>query len=369
MQGELHRKRQEEFLQGISTLGCTCAWVSLPPNRYYLTGFSALDGEYNESSGWLFIGRQGRFLLTDGRFRDQALAETEDVRVLCEYGLKENLEVVSKVLDLSVVGYEEEYVTCHQQKRLQDALSQLGISPCFVAVDTVLKNMRVIKSEEELSRMEEGARVLCQIMEELQKVIVPGKAEKEIALRAYNLAMESGAESLAFPTIVASGPNAALPHAVPSQRIIREGEPVIVDMGILWKGYCTDMTRTFFARGPEGEWGKIYKAVLMAQESAIMGITPNMGCKEADAIARGVLAEMGFRENFLHGLGHGIGLCVHEYPRLGPRSEDALPLGSVVTIEPGVYIRGLGGVRIEDMVVITQRGARLITERVCLYEP
>ncbi|HID96168.1 MAG TPA: peptidase M24 family protein, partial [Candidatus Latescibacteria bacterium] len=192
--------------------------------------------------------------------------------------------------------------------------------------------------------------------------IEPGMTEKEVAWELESFMRTHGAEKAAFDLIVASGPNGALPHVTASERAIRAGEPIVMDLGCVVEGYHSDMTRTICLGQPDARFREIYQLVLSAQLAAEEAIRPGMTGREADAIARRIIEEAGYGEQFGHGLGHGVGLAIHEKPTLGKLSEDVLEPGMVFTVEPGIYIPGWGGVRIEDMVVLREDGVEVLTQ-------
>jgi len=202
------------------------------------------------------------------------------------------------------------------------------------------------------------SRILSEIIDTLE----PGTTEKKVAWQIENLAREGGAEGLAFPSIVASGPNSALPHAVPTDRKIRTREPITLDVGVTLDGYCCDMTRTVFIGGTTPKFKSIYGTVRRAQLAALENIRPGVKSILPDSTARDIIRDAGFGEFFGHSLGHGVGLATHERPRLGPEKPVTLKEGMVVTDEPGIYIPGEGGVRLEEMVVIEKKGARVLTK-------
>jgi len=205
--------------------------------------------------------------------------------------------------------------------------------------------------------------VLAQVIDEL----TPGQVEKGIAWKIETLIREQGADGAAFPPIVASGPNSALPHAVPTERRIEKGEPIILDVGAKIDGYCSDMTRTVFLGNPTSDFKEIYKVVREAQVFALESVRPGMKSDEADSIARDVIKNAGFGDFFGHSLGHGIGMAPHERPSIGPLKPEVLKEGMVFTVEPGIYIPGKGGVRLEEMVLLEGDGARILTTNKNFY--
>jgi Xaa-Pro aminopeptidase len=210
--------------------------------------------------------------------------------------------------------------------------------------------------------------MISEVLNEIISNLKPGITEKEVAWQIEGLAREAGAEGLAFPSIVASGPNSAFPHAVPTDRKLRGKEPVILDVGVRLDGYCSDITRTVFLGKPGPEFRKIYKTVRQAQLTALKEIMPGVASNHPDTVARQTISDAGFGEYFGHALGHGVGLATHERPRLRPLKPVKLKRGMVVTVEPGIYIPGKGGVRLEEMIVIEEDGPRILTKNNHFYD-
>jgi len=372
MQEQIIKNRQKNLMSRALKQGITTVWVTSPPNRFYLSGFTARDGAYGESSGWLFLTKEASVLITDHRYTLQAKMEVKGMDVLGEVNLNEALKKVISSLDLTKVGYEEEYITVGHMKRFLETAKTIGgvgaKEPDLAPIDPILNSLREIKGEEELKILKDGAKLLSQLMGEIQNIIVEGMSEKELSNKITMLALEMGAEDLAFPSIVASGANSALPHAVPTSKRLRKGEPIIVDVGIIYKGYMTDMTRTFFIGQPTEEFANIYKWILEAQSKVLSEIRAGLQAKEVDEIARSFFQEKGLAQYFSHGLGHGVGLAVHETPRIGPLSKDVLKSYHVITVEPGLYLPEKGGIRIEDMVLLEENGITRLTTGAGIYE-
>jgi len=226
----------------------------------------------------------------------------------------------------------------------------------------LVESLRAIKEPEEVELITKAVEISDSAVEHIKDVIHVGMSEKEVAWEIEQFMRERGSQSLPFGVIVASGPNAALPHAKPSSRTIQYGEPIIVDIGAKVNGYCSDLTRTICLGTPDNTFNKIYDIVLGTQLTAMATIKEGMTGEEADSLARVVIEEASYGEAFGHGLGHGIGLAPHEWPRLGPNSSENLVDGMVFTIEPGIYLTGWGGVRIEDVVIMENGRIRVITK-------
>ena len=326
--------------------------VSSLPNIRYLTGFTG-------SAGVLLLGAEGDDLfVTDGRYDRQARHEVaEDVEVVIT---TDPALVAARSL---LVERGAESVGCEGDHLSVSAWQQWveESGPALTAVSGWVESLRVVKSSAEVDAIRRAARVVDAAFEELVAWLRPGVTEREAAARLDLILAECGAEGRAFETIVAFGERSALPHARPGARDLREGDVVLLDFGGVVDGYCSDMTRTV-ACGDVGEViDEVYRVVLEAQCEALEKMRAGQSGREADALARDVIEAAGYGDHFAHSLGHGIGLVVHEEPRISKKNEDPLPVGAVVTVEPGVYLEGVGGVRIEDDVVIGERGNEILT--------
>ncbi len=311
-------------------------------NVRYLTGFGGTNGA-------CVCGPDTRLLLTDFRYTERAEAETEgwEVVTIAEDWLGGIAERLS-----GRVGFEDDELAVRTLRRLEEKLPD-GVE--LVAAGGMVAELRRVKDEEELAAIAAAAELADDVWRRTLERGLLGRTEREVARGAEALIRERGAEP-SFPAIVATGANGALPHAEPGEREIRRGDLVVFDMGAKLDGYCSDGTRTFAAGEPEGRGRDVYEVVRRAQEAALDEAAAGIGGEALDAVARGLIAEAGHGDRFGHGLGHGVGLEVHEGPRVSLRSEDVLQEREVVTIEPGVYLPGVLGVRIEDLVVIRAGG-------------
>jgi Xaa-Pro aminopeptidase len=225
----------------------------------------------------------------------------------------------------------------------------------------LVESLRIVKEPEELDAIRRAAEVTNKAYERLVDEQLGGRTEKELAWRMEQLLHDCGADGVAFPVDVAAGPTAASPHAVPGERVVQEGDLVLVDAGALVDGYCSDCTRTYAVGDVSDSLREAYELVRDAQQAGLDAVGPGVSGRDADAAARAVIADAGYAENFGHGLGHGLGLLVHEAPALRPESDEVLAAGHVVTVEPGIYLGGVAGIRIEDLVVVTDEGAEVLT--------
>lgn len=325
--------------------------VGSPHNRRYLTGFSG-------SAGWALVTPEAAVLLVDFRYVDQARAEAPAFEVV--EASPDPLQQLGRVLErLGVlrVGCERDHVTLGQLERLRERAP--GVE--WLPVAGVVERLRAVKDEEELAAIRRAAGVAERAFREVLAEVRPGIAERDLAAELEYRMRRAGADGPAFDTIVASGPRSALPHGRAGERRLAPGDFVTFDFGARVDGYCSDCTRTVVLGRADEEQRRVYGLVRHAQEAALAAVRAGVRGREVDAAARGVIEAAGMGERFGHGTGHGVGLEVHEAPRLGRASEDVLAPGMVVTVEPGVYISGWGGVRIEDLVVVREDGAEVLT--------
>lgn len=316
--------------------------TSLPDVRW-ACGFTG-------SNGVLVVHSDSAHFVTDGRYTDQAQAEVDGASVhVVENGLDAGIAEQGLFDDASRVAFQADSVSVARR----DALDEKHESIEWVPVTKVLTRLMASKEEAEVDRIRSAQSITESVFDEVIDLIEPGMTEREVAAEIVYRHLKGGAESMSFDPIVASGPNAARPHARPTDRTLCEGELIVMDMGGVKDGYASDMTRTVALGDPGSAAREGYDAVLRAQKAALSAGQAGMTGKELDAAARSILEEVGLEEFFTHGLGHGIGLQVHEWPRVSHTSDAELPAGACVTIEPGVYVPEENyGVRIEDIVVL-----------------
>lgn len=319
-------------------------------NVRYLCGFTGTNGV-------CLVGPNLRCFLTDFRYVERAEQELGEGWERPEVE-RELLPQVLKRVE-GKVGFEDAHVTVRQLEKLEE---QAGDGVELVPAGELVEQLRKVKDEAEIEAITAAARLADQVYEWTVERGLAGRSERDVARAAEARVRELGAEP-SFPAIVAGAANGAQPHAEPGQRAIGPGELVVFDMGVELDGYCSDCTRTYATGDPGDEGREIYALVLNAQEAALAALRAGAGGKEIDAVARELIAEAGHGDHFGHGLGHGVGLEVHEGPTLSVRSEDELAPGNVVTVEPGVYLPGKLGVRIEDLVVVTEDGHRNLSGR------
>lgn len=326
--------------------------VLKPENIFYMCGFT---GE-----GFLVVFQDNIFLFTDFRYIEQAKMETFNIDII---EIKTGLNFYEKCIDLfktkriRTLGIEAQHIVYQDFEKLKENLNDI----LFIKADNIIEGFRQIKDSIEIEKIKKAQSITDKAFSHILGFIKPGVKERDLALEMEFFIKKSGGEDLAFPTIVASGERSSLPHGTASFRKLREGDMITFDFGAKYNGYCSDMTRTVFLGEPSKQEKDIYKIVLEAQNEVLNQIGPRKSASEIDKIARNIIREHGYGECFGHSLGHGVGIEIHEEPRLSPDSQGTLIPGMVVTIEPGIYIEEFGGVRIEDLVLITDNGYENLT--------
>jgi Xaa-Pro aminopeptidase len=346
---ETRQDRLCEILQR-SDLGALV--VSDGANVRYLTG-------YVGSNGIALIGAHGRLLVTDSRYAVSARDQVRGAEVIV--GKRDLLSGVAKLVPEVAgggrIGVEAEDLTVARNARLTELLGGIVTEP----TRGIVEGMREIKDPDEVDAMRRAAAITDRALERVLAQGIVGRTERQVAFALHGALLEEGADEPSFAIIVAAGTRGARPHAVPSSEPIPRGTLVVIDLGAVVDGYCSDMTRTV-ATGPlppllEG----IYRLCLDAQEAAVAAARGGMGAGELDAVARAVIAEGGYGSAFGHGLGHGVGMKIHERPGVRPESDETLRAGMAITVEPGIYIEGEGGVRIEDLLILGEEGAEVLS--------
>lgn len=338
----------------MSRLGLDGFFVSQPESRRYLSGYAGHDHPPLDSAGYLLITRMEAILFTDGRTTEQAEREAPHFEVRrIDVKLEDALSALLPGMGLSRLAFEGNHLP---YRRYEEVKTAAGPSCTMVPTYDLVDGMRAVKSAAELEAIREAVALADRAFARLIGVIEPGMTEREVAWELENLLRKDGSESVAFDTIVASGPNGSMPHHVTGDRPLQSGEPIIIDWGARVRGYCSDITRTVVLGEADERFKELYSVVLEAQNKAEARIREGMTGAKGDAIARRVIGSSGLGDAFAHGLGHGVGLAIHEKPRVGRLSEDVLQDGMVFSVEPGVYVPGWGGIRIEDLV--TLRGGK-----------
>ena len=331
--------------------------TSSPVNRRYLSGFTG-------TSAFLLITMKDAVIATDFRYWEQAGEQARDFRLYKTVG--ETNKWLPGLLDGlggQRLGFEAPKIGYQTHRTLRKAIQSLpdGARPRLVATADLVEGLRVIKEPEEIAAIQAAIDLGDAAFQDVSERIEPGWTEKQVAWEIEKYIREHGGDGVSFDTIVGSGAWGAMPHAYPRDRALKKGEGVVIDMGVKLDGYVSDLTRTIFLGKPDGKFKRIYDIVLAAQQTAQELVEAGMTGKQAHMLAHQVIEEAGHGDDFGHGLGHGVGLEVHEAPRLGKTSKDRLIDGMVFTIEPGIYLTEWGGVRIEDIVVMENGRARLMS--------
>ena len=331
------QSRIERLLSNIGE-GCA-AFISGYPNIFYYSGFTSADAR-------LIISKNTRLLLTDPRYTIQARRQARGFDTADIGG---GWEKIFKAVGEEKIAFEEDRLSVGEYKRLKAAAP----GKIFVHAQESIDMPRRVKDAEELELIAAAERIGDEAFLHILDVLRPGMTEREAALELETHMKKNGASGLSFETIAASGVRSAMPHGAASEKRIERGELLTLDFGCIYKGYCSDMTRTVVLGKADERQREIYSVVLRAQETALGGISEGIGCAEADALARRVIEEAGYGAYFTHALGHSVGVEIHERPNFSPKSRDRLEEGNVMSVEPGIYIDGFGGVRIEDLIAVS----------------
>lgn len=325
------------------------ALIVSPENRRYFTSFDASDG-------FLFATKNGSVFLTDSRYIEAA----KDKINCCDVEeQKEKLTNYAKRFNCKTLAVEADRLTVTQLKNLRKSLH--GIKLTTVGTDKIIDSFRAVKSDKEIENICKAQRIAEAALKHILSFIKIGVTEKEIALELDHYMLSHGAEAISFETIAISGANTSKPHGVPTEKKIEDGDFVTMDYGAVVNGYHSDMTRTVAVGHVSDEQKKIYDIVLKAQLASLEILRSGLKCSDGDKAARDVITEAGYGEFFRHSTGHGVGIEIHEKPNLSPKSVTTLRAGNIVTVEPGIYIPGKFGVRIEDMALITENGCQNLT--------
>jgi Xaa-Pro aminopeptidase len=346
--------RRERLTAALAERDLAGFLVTKPSNVRYLTG-------YTGSNGAVCLGTAARFL-TDFRYATSVAHLEPDWQVeIVEQSLIADVTArIAEVFGAQRIGFEAAALSYADWRVLDEAARAAGAE--FVPCDHLVEDLRAVKDAAEAELIRRGGHLCDAIYAWLAEDGLAGREEREVAWAIEQKARELGAEGASFPPIVASGPNGALPHAVPGTREIERSTLVVLDLGTLVGGYCSDCTRTFATGPSDAQMMDVYETVLAAQEAALALVRPGQDCREVHETARRVIGEAGYGEYFNHGTGHGVGIEMHEEPRFRNGFGGELQAGNVVTVEPGVYLPGRFGVRIEDLVLVTEDGHEVLTQ-------
>ncbi len=342
-------KTIEGILTKIRDLGAQAFVVTSPVNRRYLTGFTG-------SAGTVWISENRKALLTDFRYIEQAKGQCPGWEIIQVDEYEQSIAELIDAEGVKAVAIEAPHITVNQFKSWQKAFSAE-----IVETEGIVEAVRMVKTPEEIEKIRRAAAIADHAFAHVLPQLRPGVTELEIALELEFTMRKAGASGVSFRPIVAAGERSALPHAEPGNRVFAHGDFVVMDFGCVFEGYCSDMTRTVVIGEPTEEHMVIYDLVLQAQLEALAAVKPGMTGKQVDSVARDIIADGGYGQYFGHGLGHGVGLEIHERPRLSQKDETVLEPGMVVTVEPGIYLPDFGGVRIEDLVVVTESGSEILS--------
>jgi Xaa-Pro aminopeptidase len=343
-------EKLEKLRSRFAELGIDGMLITNSYNRRYMTGFTG-------TAGVALVGQTKAVFITDFRYVEQAAKQVQGYEIIQHTGLiVDEVAKQAAALGIKKLGFEQDHLSFATYKAYEKA-----VDAELIPVSGVVEKLRLIKSDSEIKILKEAAEIADAAFKHILDFIRPGVKEIDVANELEFFMRKNGATSSSFDIIVASGYRSALPHGVATDKVIEKGEFVTLDFGAYYKGYCSDITRTVAVGEVSDELKKIYEIVLEAQLRGMAGIKPGMTGREADALTRDYITEQGYGEYFGHSTGHGLGMEVHEGPALSVRSDTVLEPGMVVTVEPGIYIAGLGGVRIEDDTVVTKDGNQSLT--------
>jgi len=324
--------------------------VTSPENVRYLCGFSGTEGT-------LLLARGSGFFLTDGRYTTQARGQVTGFPVITFKKKWERIGILAARMEIKRLGYEARHMSVAMLRELEKHAGKCALQPMAAQLDS----LRSRKDADEIRLLKKAARIASGSLAQVLPMVRPGVREIELAAELEYRMRCNGGQGCSFPTIVASGPRSALPHAAATERRLRAGDLLVIDYGTLYEGYCSDETCTFIVGTATARQQKLYGLVRQAHDLAIEALQSGRAAREIDAAARGHLASHGYGKYFTHGTGHGVGLNVHEFPSVATASDAVLARSMVITIEPGLYIPGWGGIRIEDTLAVRGTGCELIT--------
>lgn len=347
--------RLEKFRRNMAEEKMDGFLITQPENRRYLSGF-------NGSSGVLIITETRQAIATDSRYYEQVRQQCPEWELIeVGYGFVENMAEILLGLELGGrrVGFEAGHLTVAMLHAWERALKGRLI---LMHTEGFTEKLRMQKDESEVTRLKKAIALADETYVHVTRWIQPGMTEQQVAWELESYMRTHGASALSFESIVASGPHSAMPHADPTERVIQAGEPITLDFGCVVEGYCSDLTRTFCLGEPGDEqYLRVWHTVLQAQQTAEQGAKAGMTGEAIDKLARDVIEQAGYKDYFGHGLGHGVGLAIHESPRFSFTYANEIPSGAIMTVEPGIYIPGWGGVRIEDMALVHPHSLEILT--------
>ncbi|MEG2719837.1 MAG: aminopeptidase P family protein [Oscillospiraceae bacterium] len=344
-------KKLQNFIKNNEAFDA--AFICSPENRYYFTGFYSTDG-------YLIVTADRAIFITDSRYIENAEKKVKNCEVLLQTAKRSQFSDIFSELSVKKIAFEAERTVVSELNKFSKSLNSFEIV-CDGSLDGAINLFRRSKTDFEIENMVKAQRIAEKAFSHICDFIKIGTSEKDIALELDFYMLKNGADALSFETIAVSGKNSSMPHGVPTLKKVEDGDFVTMDFGATVSGYHSDMTRTVAVGNISDKQREIYNIVLTAQKAALLALKPNISCKEADAKARDIIENAGYGNCFGHGTGHGVGIEIHENPRLSPNTNEKLMLGDVVTVEPGIYIPNEFGVRIEDMAYITENGCENLT--------
>lgn len=344
----------ERYMKIFDTVNADCAMITSDVNRRYFTGMKS-------SAGILLVFPSKAYLIIDFRYIEKARETVKNAEVIEMEKPNEQIAELLKKHNAVSMAVESEKMTVKTLNKYNDFFKDIEIDSSD-SLSNAINALRAVKSPHETECIRKAQEIAEKSLDELLPFIKVGRTERETANELNRLMFKNGAEDLSFETIVLSGKNTSMPHGVPSDKKICDGEFLLMDFGAVFQGYHSDMTRTFCIGKPTEEMEKVYNIVLNAQLLAIQSARCGISGKELDTVARDFIVKNGYGENFGHSLGHGVGLEIHENPNASQNNDTPLEKGSVITIEPGIYIQGKFGVRIEDFVILTENGCDNLTK-------
>lgn len=337
--------RIESIKKFIEELNLDAVYVTHIPNIRYISGFSG-------SSAYVIITRSKNIFITDFRYKEQSHLQVKDFEIIVKAASAEEVRNVFENEGLKNIGFESNHITVHQFDDLKSSSKETK----FTALGDRIERLTMIKTQDEIAKIQKAVDISDMVFTKLLEIIKPGIKEMDVSAEISYWHKKFGACKDSFDPIVASGWRGSLPHGMASEKIIENGEMVTLDFGCVYDGFCSDITRTISIGKPSGEMKKVYDVVCRSQQMAIDAAKAGMTTKELDQVARKYINECGYEGKFGHGLGHGLGIEVHEMPGVSQKTDIILQKDSVVTIEPGIYLDGIGGVRIEDDILISEKG-------------
>jgi Xaa-Pro aminopeptidase len=354
----IHTERLARLRAAMRPAGLDAVFTTHPSSRRYLTGYTCEDTPPNESAGSVLVTRDAAYLRTSVLNETQARAEAPDCTIVpyLRANMAEQLREIGARHGITRLGFEEDVILYSDYKLLRETLLDAEL----VEIGTLISDLRLIKDREEVALLRRAQQITVAAFVDVAKRIVAGMTEKQVAWELEKAVRAHGGEALSFPTIVGAGEHGARPHHTVTDRPIREGEPIVIDMGAVYGGYCGDLTRTIVVGEPDEQFRHHYDLVLRALRHAEEVARPGLTGGDLDKAARDVIAEAGYDDKFIHGLGHGVGLHVHEGPSARKEGTDVFRPGMSLTIEPGIYLPEWGGVRIEDAVIFTENGIEIL---------